>query len=158
MHQERNVASPAGTGSEDRTARPDSAPAARYVPRVAQRPGGQQRRIEAVNRTIELHLRLARGFRNHENYQLRKPLAAGGPTLVTDSGCPKSIIAPGQGMGVRRVIDQERVRVSRLAERRSTEIIAHVRRPTTGSSHRPMIHHTFVAVDRSASRHVRTVA
>ena len=33
---------------------------------------------EAINGIIELHRRLARGFRNRENYRLRMLLAAGG--------------------------------------------------------------------------------
>ncbi len=37
-------------------------------------------RTEAVNGTIELHRRLARGFRNRDNYRLRMLLAAGGLT------------------------------------------------------------------------------
>ncbi|KAB1652035.1 transposase, partial [Pseudoclavibacter chungangensis] len=35
---------------------------------------------EAVNGIIELHRRLARGFRNRDNYRLRMLLAAGGLT------------------------------------------------------------------------------
>ena len=35
---------------------------------------------EAINGIIELHRRLARGFRNRENYRLRMLLAAGGLT------------------------------------------------------------------------------
>ncbi|MFT3798952.1 ISL3 family transposase [Microbacterium sp.] len=35
---------------------------------------------EAINGIIELHRRLARGFRNHENYRLRMLIAAGGLT------------------------------------------------------------------------------
>ncbi len=35
---------------------------------------------EAVNRIIELHRRLARGYRNRDNYRLRMLLAAGGLT------------------------------------------------------------------------------
>lgn len=37
-------------------------------------------RTEAVNRIIELHRRLARGYRNCDNYRLRMLLAAGGLT------------------------------------------------------------------------------
>ena len=33
---------------------------------------------EAVNGIIELHRRLARGYRNRDNYRLRMLLAAGG--------------------------------------------------------------------------------
>lgn len=36
---------------------------------------------EAVNGIIELHRRLARGYRNRDNYRLRMLLAAGG--LIT---------------------------------------------------------------------------
>ena len=36
---------------------------------------------EAINGLIELHRRIARGFRNPENYRLRMLLIAGGPTL-----------------------------------------------------------------------------
>ena len=35
---------------------------------------------EAINGIIELHRRLARGYRNRENYRLRMLLAAGGLT------------------------------------------------------------------------------
>ena len=35
---------------------------------------------EAVNGIIELHRRLARGYRNRDNYRLRMLLAAGGLT------------------------------------------------------------------------------
>jgi len=35
---------------------------------------------EAINGIIELHRRLARGFRNRDNYRLRMLLAAGGLT------------------------------------------------------------------------------
>lgn len=35
---------------------------------------------EAINRIIELHRRLARGYRNRRNYRLRMLLAAGGLT------------------------------------------------------------------------------
>ena len=35
---------------------------------------------EAMNGIIELHRRLARGYRNRENYRLRMLLAAGGLT------------------------------------------------------------------------------
>jgi transposase len=33
---------------------------------------------EAINRLIELHRRIARGFRNRENYRLRMLLIGGG--------------------------------------------------------------------------------
>jgi transposase len=35
---------------------------------------------EAVNGIIELHRRIARGYRNRDNYRLRMLLAAGGLT------------------------------------------------------------------------------
>ena len=35
---------------------------------------------EAINGIIELHRRLARGYRNRDNYRLRMLLAAGGLT------------------------------------------------------------------------------
>ncbi|MCM1014459.1 transposase, partial [Brevibacterium sp. XM4083] len=35
---------------------------------------------EAINGIIELHRRLARGYRNRENYRLRMLLTAGGLT------------------------------------------------------------------------------
>lgn len=49
---------------------------------LEKRSGACQRiagRTEAINGLIELHRRVARGFRNYDNYRLRMLLIGGGP-------------------------------------------------------------------------------
>ena len=65
----------------DRPARQDPQAVARGVPRPTSTPAGASNGgTEAVNGLIELHRRIARGFRNRDNYRLRMLLIGGGLT------------------------------------------------------------------------------
>jgi len=50
------------------------------VPRLLRTGGANNGGTEAVNGLIELHRRIARGFRNPDNYRLRTLLIGGGLT------------------------------------------------------------------------------
>jgi transposase len=54
---------------------------ARGVPGLFDTDGASNGGTEAVNGLIELHRRIARGFRNPENYRLRMLLIGGGLPL-----------------------------------------------------------------------------
>jgi transposase len=67
-------------GPGDRPPRPDAAAVEDRVPGLLRHPPLQQRRHGGINGLIELHRRVARGFRNRENYRLRMLLIGGGLT------------------------------------------------------------------------------
>ena len=61
--------------------RPNPEAVARGVPGLFDTDGASNGGTEAVNGLIELHRRIARGFRNPENYRLRMLLIGGGLPL-----------------------------------------------------------------------------